>query len=84
MKNEYLATKPIDKSVQFNKENAKKLGELLYHQEADDIEKLQEDNQRLKQELNRIRDELINVYNSKSWRSTEILRKISHKIKNGD
>ena len=84
IKNEYLVTKPIDKSVQFNKENAKKLGPLLYNENGEKIEELEAENQRLNIELNKTREELTNVYNSKSWKSTEILRKISFKIKNGD
>ena len=32
----------------------------------------------------RLREELVSVYNSKSWKITEVLRKISKKIKNGD
>ncbi len=81
IENEYIVIKPIDKSVQFNKENAKKLGALLYIESEEEIEKLEIENKKLKEELQKVRQELINVYNSKSWKSTEILRKISNIIR---
>lgn len=84
IENEYIVTKPIDKSVQFNKVNAIKLGSLLYNESEEELEKLKAENENLNEELGRVKQELINVYNSKSWKSTEILRKISNKIKNGD
>lgn len=84
IKQEYQIIRPVDKSVQFNEENAEKFGRLLYNKKQEAIKSLEKENQSLKTELDRIREELTNVYNSKSWKSTEILRKISHKIKNGE
>ena len=84
IKHEYQIIRPVDKSVQFNEKNAEKFGKLLYNKSQEAIKSLQKENQDLKEELDRIREELINVYNSKSWKSTEILRKISHRIKNGE
>ena len=79
---EYLVTKPIDKSVMFNKENAKKFEPLLYKDNEEKMEGLNLQNKNLNEEVTRLREELTNVYNSKSWKSTEILRKISSIIKN--
>lgn len=84
IKQEYQIIRPVDKSVQFNEKNAEKFGKLLYNKKQEAIKSLQKENQSLKDELDRIREELTNVYNSKSWKSTEILRKISRKIKNGE
>lgn len=83
IQNEYIVTKPIDKSVQFNRENAKKLSILVYNDDTQ-IEDAIEKNKNIEIENKRLKEELINVYNSKSWKVTEILRKISRKIKNGD
>ncbi len=81
IENEYLVTKPVDKSVMFNKENAQKLGPLLYKDDEEKLQELNSKNQNLNQEVIKLREELTNVYNSKSWKSTEILRKICNKIK---
>ena len=83
IQNEYIVTKPIDKSVQFNKENAKRLSPLVYKDNSS-MEEAIIQNEELKNENKRLREELVSVYNSKSWRITEVLRKISRKIKNGD
>lgn len=83
MQNEYIVTKPIDKSVQFNKENAKRLSPLVYKDNSS-MEEAIIQNEELKNENKRLREELVSVYNSKSWKITEVLRKISKKIKNGD
>lgn len=80
IENEYIVTKPIDKSVQFNTQNAKKLSVLVYK----DDEQIENINKELEIENNKLREELEKVYNSKSWKSTEILRKISKIIKNGE
>jgi hypothetical protein len=80
---EYIVTKPIDMSVQFNKEKAKKLSPLVYKDDTE-IEDILNKNKKLETENNNLREELNKVYNSKSWKITEILRKISSKLKNGD
>ena len=83
IKNEYLVTKPIDKSVQFNDINAKKLSPLVY-KDDEEIKNIINEKNRLEEENFRLKEELNKLYNSKSWKSTEILRKISSKFKNGD
>lgn len=83
IQNEYIVIKPIDKSVQFNKENAKRLSPLVYKDNSS-MEEAIIQNEELKNENKRLREELVNVYNSKSWKITEVLRKISKKIKNRD
>lgn len=83
IKKQYLVTKPIDKSVQFNRKIAKKLSPLIY-KDTEELENIINKNNELEEENNKLREELNNVYNSKSWKSTEILRRISKIIKNGD
>lgn len=80
---QYLVTKPIDKSVQFNREKAKGLSPLIY-KDTEELESVINKNKELETENTKLREELSRVYNSKSWKSTEILRKISKIIKNGD
>ena len=83
IKKHYLVTKPIDKSVQFNIERAKELSPLIY-KDTEELESIINKNKELEAENNKLREELSKVYNSRSWKSTEILRKISKIIKNGD
>ena len=76
IENEYIVTIPEDISVQFNKQNAQKLSKLIYRNEEKLI-KLKTENQNLKNENNKLSKEINELYNSKSWKATAILRKIS-------
>lgn len=76
IKNEYFITIPEDVSVQFNRENAKKFSKLIYRRE-EELDKLKLDNSKLLEDNNSKAEELKNLYNSKSWKITEGLRKIS-------
>ena len=76
IENEYIVTIPEDISVQFNKQNAQKLSKLIYRNEEKLIN-LKTENQNLKNENNKLSKEINELYNSKSWKATAILRKIS-------
>lgn len=84
LENGYTITVPIDISVQFNKENAKKFNELLYKNEMQNIEKismLSQENNELREKKKRLEDELEKIVNSKSWRITKPIRDIKLKYK---
>ncbi len=79
IKNEYFVTIPNDISVQFNKENANRLSKLIYRNE-EYLVKLEKENRSLEEEKNKLTEELHNLYNSKSWKITSGLRKISEML----
>lgn len=76
--NDYIAVKPIDKSVYFNIENLRKLGPCIFNEKnielQEKIEELQNENAILKNELNQ-------MANSKSWKITKPLRDFMTKRK---
>lgn len=77
LENGYIITVPIDVSVQFNKENSKKFNELLYKDGIQNIEKineLSENNDLLRNEKQRLEEELQKIVNSKSWKITKPIR----------
>lgn len=78
LENGYLITKPIDKSVQFNLNNAKKFNKLLGISEIEKLEQLIKVNEE-KQKLEKTLEEIIH---SKSWRVTKPIRDITTKLKN--
>ena len=70
----YMIKKPIDDSVQFNVENAKKFDKLLLGNEIYELEQLKEENIKLKTEKSNIEIELNKIVNSKSWKITKPIR----------
>ncbi len=77
LENGYSITVPIDISVQFNKENTKKFDKLLYKNELENNEKINlliNQNNELKEEKNKLEDELQKIVNSKSWKITKPIR----------
>lgn len=75
----YSITIPIDKSVLFNKDNAKEFDRILGIEQIEKEEKIED----LQKEKNMLIDKLQMIVNSKSWRITEPIRnfRINHKRK---
>lgn len=95
IQNEYYVTIPEDRTVLFNYENAGKLSKLVYRNEQvikelknninslnEKFENLKSANDILNNDYNKKIQEINNIYNSRSWRSTKIFRSISKFIKN--
>lgn len=80
IKNEYIIKIPQDISVMFNKENSNKLSKLVYRNE-EEITKLEERVSNLNTENTQLKQELEKIVNSRSWKSTEFIRKIRLKLK---
>lgn len=75
----YSITIPIDKSVLFNKENAKKFDRILGIEQIEKEELIEN----LQKEKDILAEELQRIVNSKSWRITEPIRnfRTNHKRK---
>jgi len=90
----YMIVKPTDKSVYFNTDNINitkqgayekvtNIDNILLENEKlkEEIDKLFSKNNEISSELNAIKSEIKGIYLSKSWRYTDILRKIRKKLK---
>ncbi len=73
----YCITIPIDKSVLFNKENAKKFDRILGIEQIEKEELIEN----LQKEKDVLTEELQRIVNSKSWRITEPIRNFRTKHK---
>lgn len=73
----YSITIPIDKSVLFNKENAKKFDRILGIEQIEKEELIEN----LQKEKDILTEELQRIVNSKSWRITEPIRNFRTKHK---
>ena len=73
----YNITIPIDKSVLFNKENAKKFDRILGIEQIEKEELIEN----LQKEKDILTEELQRIVNSKSWRITEPIRNFRTKHK---
>ena len=69
--NDYIAIKPEDKSVYYNLENLKQLGPCVFKEEEYN---LQVELEILKSENEKLRQEILCMANSKSWKITKPLR----------
>lgn len=74
LSNGYSITKPIDKSVAFNIENAKKFDKLLLYSPLTEIEWLEQEKGKLELEKQEVINELNKITNSRSWKITKPIR----------
>ena len=70
----YSITKPIDKSVAFNIENAKQFDNFLLYSPLAEIEYLEQEKEKLEIEKQEITNELNKIVNSRSWKITKPIR----------
>ena len=95
IKNEYIALEPIDKTVYFNKETVEYLKPLVYREcyvqeENVQVNELMElnsnlraENEVLKQQNAELADALSGIRDSRAWKITEPLRKITKRLRKG-
>ncbi len=79
----YSITKPIDKSVAFNIENAKKFDNFLLYSPLLENEQLKQEKERLESEKQQLTNELDKITNSRSWKITRPLRNLKNRINKG-
>lgn len=72
-KNDFLVTKPHDKSVYFNISNAQLISEKVF---VDDVLYLQQNYDKLKNENEYLKKKIDQIENSTIWRTTKPLRKL--------
>jgi hypothetical protein len=78
--NEYIIKIPIDKSVLFNRNNAKNMSVLLYREE-ENLENLKQKINNYEQENNKLKNDIREIINSKGWKITTKIRNIASKLK---
>lgn len=81
LNNGYSITKPVDTSVQFNLENAKKFDKFLLGNEIEQLEILKQTNINLQAEKIKLEEELNKIIYSKSWKITKPIRDFKAKYK---
>ena len=77
----YCITKPIDKSVAFNIENAKRFDNFLLYNPLLETEQLKQEKEKLELEKQEITTELSKIVNSRSWKITKPLRDFRNRNK---
>lgn len=78
----YMITRPVDPTVQFNFENAKKCNKFLVGHDLEKVYCLESENQILNAENTRLNGEIEKIITSKSWKMVEKIRNLRSKLKN--
>lgn len=82
IKKEYIIVVPNDKTVIFNKENAKYFKPLIYKENNEsEINQLKIENKKLNEEIYNLRTTIEGITDSRIWKITKPLRKIRRKLK---